>query len=68
MSLWKVDDEATKILMTQFYANLMLGKSKRQSLLGAQRYLREYKDITTNCNPYDSPQFWGAFILLDALD
>jgi CHAT domain-containing protein len=43
MSLWKVDDEATQMLMTQFYTNLTSGKSKRQSLLDAQRYLREYE-------------------------
>jgi CHAT domain-containing protein len=43
MSLWKVNDEATQMLMTQFYTNLTSGKSKRQSLLDAQRYLREYE-------------------------
>jgi CHAT domain-containing protein len=43
MCLWKVDDEAKQMLMTQFYTNLTSGKSKRQSLLDAQRYLREYE-------------------------
>jgi CHAT domain-containing protein len=39
--------------MTQFYTNLTSGKSKRQSLLDAQRYLREYEveeTITKNGN------------------
>ncbi len=44
MSLWKVDDRATKILMTQFYANLAKGKSKAESLREAQRYVREYTE------------------------
>ena len=32
MSLWKVDDEATKVLMTEFYRYLLDGKSKTESL------------------------------------
>jgi CHAT domain-containing protein len=43
MSLWKVDDTATQMLMTQFYTNLTSGMSKRKSLLEAQRYVREYE-------------------------
>jgi CHAT domain-containing protein len=61
MSLWKVDDKATQMLMTQFYTNLTSGKSKRQSLLDAQRYLREYEveeTITKNGNltPFQEKQ------------
>ena len=51
MSLWKVDDNATQMLMTQFYANLISGKSKFESLREAQRYVREYeveKEIVKN--------------------
>lgn len=43
MSLWKVDDEATRLLMTQFYKNLTSGMSKRESLKQAQKYVREYE-------------------------
>ena len=63
MSLWKVDDEATQILMTHFYKNLVSGQSKRQSLQSAQRYLREY-----NSGQYNKPEYWAAFILLDAIN
>ncbi len=61
MSLWKVDDEATQILMTQFYKNYVSGQTKRQSLLSAQKYLKEYRK-----GKYKEPKYWAAFILLDA--
>ena len=63
MSLDKVDDEATKILMVEFYRNLMSGKTKRQSLQEAQQYLRKVKN-----GKYDSPKYWASFIMLDGLN
>ena len=60
MSLWKVDDNASEILMKAFYRNLMSGLAKQQSLLNAQKELRD--------KGFDDPYFWGAFILLDALN
>lgn len=44
MSLWKVDDRATQMLMTKFYEHLLSGKSKLESLSLAQKYLREYEE------------------------
>lgn len=58
MSLWKVDDTATKILMTEFYKNYLSGKSKQHSLQLAQQSLR-------NNAKYSDPEYWAAFILLD---
>ena len=61
MSLWDVDDEATQILMTEFYKNYLAGQSKRESLQKAQKAVREdprFKD----------PEYWAAFILLDGLN
>ena len=51
MSLWNVDDEATRLLMTKFYANLVAGKNKFESLREAQRYVRDYeieREVTDN--------------------
>lgn len=61
MSLWKVDDIATKQLMTEFYRNYLSGKSKQQSLKLAQENLRQSAE-------YSDPKYWAAFILLDGLN
>lgn len=63
MSVDKVDDEATKILMVEFYRNLMDGKTKHQSLKNAQRYLRQVDN-----GKYDKPEYWASFIMLDGID
>lgn len=60
MSLWKVDDNATQILMTEFYKNIVAGKSYQEAFAEAQNTLRLEED-----GKYDSPQYWAAFILLD---
>ncbi len=36
MSLWKVNDKPAKEFMTEFYRNLMAGKSKREAFIAAQ--------------------------------
>ena len=59
MSLWKVDDEATRILMTEFYHYFLSGKSKCESLYLAQQHLR---------STHPEPEYWAAFILLDGLN
>ena len=63
MSLDKVDDEATRILMVEFYRNLMNGKTKLQSLKEAQQYLRKVDN-----GKYDAPKYWASFIMLDGLN
>lgn len=63
MSLNKVDDEATKILMVEFYKNLMSGKNKHLSLKDAQKHLRQVDN-----RKYDKPEYWASFIMLDGLN
>lgn len=63
MSWHQVDDEATRILMVEFYRNLLDGKAKQESLKAAQKYLREYEN-----GKYDDPRYWASFIMLDGLN
>lgn len=63
MSLWKVDDEATQILMKEFYRNLVSGKSECDSFKMAQRFLR-----TTENGRFSNPAYWASFVIQDALD
>lgn len=58
MSLWKVDDHATYLLMTEFYRQYLSGKSKQESLYLAQSKLRESEE-------FSAPYYWASFILLD---
>lgn len=62
MSLWKVDDEATCKLMTEFYSNWIAKKmTKHDALEAAKKTVRETKG-------WEDPKYWAAFILLDGLD
>ena len=66
MSLWKVDDKATRLFMDRFFENLANNgiHKKRQSFIEAQRYLRhEYQENGSHI--YSSPEYWAAFIMLD---
>lgn len=73
MSLWKVDDDATRIFMTRFYQNYIGGNmSKATAIRAAQQFLREYEEETTGhdgnkikIRKYDNPIYWAAFIILD---
>jgi CHAT domain-containing protein len=64
MSLWKVNDEATCLLMSEFYKH-WIGecRSKHDALEMAKQTLRSHKE-----KHWDNPEFWAAFILLDGLD
>ena len=65
MSLWKVDDFATRLIMEEFYKNYVLGKSKNKSLKLAQNKLIEYTEDGENI--YANPIYWASFVLLDTL-
>jgi CHAT domain-containing protein len=55
MSLWPVDDDATKTLMTEFYKNYATSHSVESSFKLAQEQVKK---------TYKHPFFWGAFVLL----
>ena len=63
MSLWKVDDNATCLLMTEFYKNWMNGMGKNEALNAAKNVVRSHTE-----KGWDDPRYWAAFILLDGLD
>lgn len=73
-SLWPVNDEATALLMQQFYANWLEpgagprdpgsgGLAKARALQRAQRWLREWRDAAGR-KPYAHPYYWSAFVLI----
>jgi hypothetical protein len=60
MSLWKVDDEATSVIMKHFYQNLRKGMEKDEALQQAKiSYLSEG-------NPH--PADWAAFVGIGSPD
>lgn len=68
MSLWEVDDVATKMLMTEFYKCLISGLPKQEAFLKAQKVVRDYKgELDGVYKDFSNPRYWAAFIMLDGL-
>ena len=64
MSLWKVNDEATSMLMSEFYKNrLTKGLDLQHSLLEAQKAVRDYE-----CEMDDAENDEGGGLLIDRLN
>lgn len=55
ISLWAVEDEATKDLMVAYYQGLKGGKGRRDALLDIQRDWLKQGD-------YQHPYYWASFI------
>jgi CHAT domain-containing protein len=55
-SLWSVDDEATRILISSFFRNLKAGSTHAEALRRAQAEVRSHPD-------YVHPFYWSAFVL-----
>jgi CHAT domain-containing protein len=55
VSLWKIDDKATRDLMTRFYSSLAQTNRIRMSFQDTQNYMKE---------KYKNPYYWGSFILI----
>ncbi len=57
MSLWRVDDQATKQLMGSFYRHYLAGTDKHLALQLAQKELRMNSS-------FDHPKYWAGFVLV----
>jgi CHAT domain-containing protein/tetratricopeptide (TPR) repeat protein len=55
LSLWVVDDEGTKNLMTQYYQNLKAGQGRHAALKAAQLALLQSPNT-------QHPYYWAAFL------
>ena len=56
MSLWKVNDEATQLLMSSFYKNYLNNGDKYKAFKQAQADLKlKFKE----------PYYWGAFVMVE---
>ena len=56
MSLWKVDDAATQLLMNNFYADWIKTGDKQKAFKQAQlQMMTKYKE----------PYYWGAFVMME---
>ena len=58
MSLWNVSDEATQLLMTEFFKNLTSGMPKREAFVSAQKVVRQ---------KFPHPGLWAAFVMVDGI-
>lgn len=59
MSLWPVEDQATTLLMQQFYQHMLDGETKAEALRAAQRHFLRHS-TSMHAHPY----FWAAFRLV----
>ena len=56
MSLWKVSDEVTQLLMTTFYEHWLTSGDKREAFVKAQKKIKSL---------HPAPYYWGAFIMVE---
>jgi CHAT domain-containing protein len=59
MSLFKVSDEVTRDLMTEFYKNWLMTGDKKQSFLKAKLAIKKL---------HPEPVLWGAFVMVSNQD
>lgn len=55
ISLWRVDDKATQLLMTNFYKEYLRTGKAKESFDAAQKEVR---------SKYPQPYYWGAFVMV----
>lgn len=73
-SLWNVDDDATALLMKEFYREWATGRGTAQALRLAQNAVRDHEVTTTPerpgepaatppQRPWSDPKYWAAWVL-----
>jgi CHAT domain-containing protein len=77
VSLWKVDDRATALLMRRFYQNCSGAPeddeaaqgtgvmTKAEALAEAKDWLRNYEE-ESGLHPFEHPYYWSGFVLIGA--
>ncbi|MFQ5594851.1 MAG: CHAT domain-containing protein [Anaerolineae bacterium] len=68
LSLWRVEDRSTALLMREFYTGLKAGRTKGGALRQAQRELMSMEEERggVRVRPYQHPYFWAPFFLVGA--
>ena len=56
VTLWKVDDAATELMMTEFYKNLTKGSPRREAFDLARSAVK---------TKYPDPFYWAPFVMID---
>lgn len=70
VSAWRVDDDATALLMSRFYERLLAapgddgGSREAEALADAQRWLRAWR-ASDGSRPYAHPAYWAGFVLVE---
>ena len=57
VSLWRVGDASTSLLMTDFYRSMLQGNSYAEALTNAKKGM-------INSKEYSSPYYWAPFVLI----
>ncbi len=65
VSLWKVNDDSTNLLMQEFYRNRFQKRmDKAQALRQAMLTTMQQKQRYNPSEKYDNPMYWAAFTLI----